>query len=301
MKLHTLTKIALLFILFFFYNSQYSLHAQEKYSTTDCKIFDTKRMKEISMEQLTKKLKGADVVFFGEEHNDSIGHLLELDLLRLLVDRYEKVALSLEMFQSDAQLVLDEYLSDLITEANFIKDGKLWNNYKDYEKLIAYAKEQKITVLAANAPSRYTNRVTRHGLESLAMLSSQAKELIAPLPIDTLSGRYYEKFNALMGGHQGFNGMKIYQSQTLWDATMAYRLSQLSTTPDLKILHITGRFHCDEKLGTYQQLQKYAPKLKLINISCFPQNDGEPQDPKEYQYLADFIIFTPAKQEGDLK
>ncbi|GAA4797914.1 hypothetical protein GCM10023231_28180 [Olivibacter ginsenosidimutans] len=275
------------------------LYAQET-SLTNFKIVDTKNNKEISLNQLTKKLKKADVIFFGEEHNDSIGHLLEFALLKQLYERYQQIGLSMEMFQSDTQLVLDEYLNDIITEANFRRDGKLWNNYDDYQKLITYAKENKIPVLAANAPSRYTNSVTRNGLQSLGILSDSAKQLIAPLPIDTLTGRYYEKFMALMGNHQAANGMNFYQSQNLWDATMAYRISNFNKQFQIKIVHITGRFHCDEKLGTYQQLQKYAPELKLVNISCFPNDstESQAQEKEENTTLADFIIYTtPHHQE----
>jgi len=255
------------------------------------KVFDSKANKEISLEQLSKKLKKIDVAFFGEEHNDSIGHVLEYDLLDLMVSRFREVALSMEMFQSDVQLILDEYLQNLITEKNFAKDAKLWNNYKDYERLIDYAKKHNLTVLAANAPSRYTNRVTQNGLESLTDLSDAAKVLIAPLPIDTLSGRYYEKFTELMGGHQRLHNLNMYQSQNLWDATMAYRISQLSKKKQ-KILHINGRFHSDEKLGTYQQLRKYSPELKLTNISCFAVNDLDRPDWENLKALADFIIIT---------
>src|SRR5690606_2589367 len=92
--------------------------------------------------------------------------------------------------------------------------------------LVEYAKAHGIPVLAANAPSRYTNRVTRDGLASLHVLNKSARSLLAPLPIDTLTGAYFEKFTGLMGGHGGMENLKIYQSQNLWDATMAYRISR---------------------------------------------------------------------------
>src|SRR5690606_31191000 len=158
---------------------------------------------------------------------------------------------SMEIFVSDDQLVLNEYLAGLITERNLSKDATLWDNYDDYRPMAEYAKDNGVPVLAANAPSRYTNRVTRLGLESLNVLDKSAKRLLAPLPIDTLTGRYHEKFAGLMGGHDGMGNMKIYQSQNLWDATMAYRISRFSKGKNVrKILHLNGRFHSDEQLGT---------------------------------------------------
>lgn len=210
------------------------------------KIYSVGRKQEVSLETMLNDLQKADVVFFGEEHNDSVAHVLQLNVLKGLYEyKKENLALSMEMFQSDVQLVLDEYRSGLIRETNLEKDGRLWKNYKDYRPMVEFAKENKLYILAANAPSRYTNRVTRNSLTSLTDLSKDAKALLAPLPIDTLTGRYYEKFSSLMGDHMG--SMKIYQSQNLWDATMAWRISRLAKEkPKKLILHLNGRFHTDE-------------------------------------------------------
>ncbi|WP_257657747.1 ChaN family lipoprotein [Parapedobacter lycopersici] len=258
------------------------------------RVFDTQAEKEISLSELVGSLQHTDVLFFGEEHNDSVAHALQYDVLKAMDERYETVALSMEMLVSDDQLVLNEYLGGLITERNFSKDAVLWNNYADYRPAVEYAKAHHLKVLAANAPSRYTNRVTREGLGSLDTLDEAAKMLLAPLPIDTLTGAYYEKFNGLMGEHgSGMANMKIYQSQSLWDATMAYRISQLAKrTPAVKILHLNGRFHSDEKLGTIAQLAKYAATLRVKNISCFPHEGFDKPQWETFRHLGDYVIIT---------
>lgn len=257
-------------------------------------IYDTERKAEITFAELTASIGHADIVFFGEEHNDSIAHVLQFELLKAMDERYAGVALSMEMLVSDDQLVLDEYLSGLITERNFNKDAVLWNNYTDYRPMVEYARENGLPVLAANAPSRYTNRVTRSGLESLNALDKSAKHLLAPLPIDTLTGRYYEKFTALMGGHESMGGLKIYQSQNLWDATMAYRISRFSKGRNIrKVLHLNGRFHSDERLGTVAQLRNYVSRrTSVVTISCFPDNGYNEPDWESFSHLGDFIILT---------
>ena len=42
--------------------------------------------REVRWEKLVKDVSKADVVFFGEQHNDPIGHWLELQLLKTLYD-----------------------------------------------------------------------------------------------------------------------------------------------------------------------------------------------------------------------
>lgn len=257
------------------------------------RIFDTRAQREITLEDLADALGDADVVFFGEEHNDAVTHVLQYELLKAMDDRYARVALSMEMLVSEDQLVLDEYLAGLITERNLSKDAVLWDNYKDYRPMVEYAKERGLAVLAANAPSRYTNRVTRDGLGSLEALGKAAKSLLAPLPIDTLTGAYYEKFSRLMGGHEGMGNLRIYQSQNLWDATMAYRIGKLLKKKSInKILHLNGRFHSDEQLGTVAHLRSYAPRASVTTISCFANEHIEQPDWPTFSHLGDFIILT---------
>ncbi len=262
-----------------------------------CKIYSISRKKEISLERLIKDLRKSDVVFFGEEHDDSIAHALQLKILEGLHKlQKEKLSLSMEMFQSDVQLVLDEYTAGLITEKNLQADARPWKNYADYRPLVEYARENRLYVLAANAPSRYTNRVSRGGLGSLDILPDEAKALLAPLPVDTLTGRYHEKFGVLMRGQghaSGIPPLKLYQSQNLWDATMAWRIARLSAKrPGGLILHLNGRFHSDERLGTYAHLKKYAPELNLRNISVFPHESFDNPDWTAWEHLADFIVIT---------
>jgi len=283
---HTIAAVAVLF-------SVAPLVARQD-PTTPYRIYDTRAEREISLPELVDAMQHVDVVFFGEEHNDSVAHVLQYELLRAMNERYDSVALSMEMLVSDDQLVLDEYLAGLITELNFRRDAVLWKNYDDYRPVVEYAKTQQLKVLAANAPSRYTNRVTRGGLESLEALSDAAKALLAPLPIDTLTGAYHEKFNTLLGEHQSMATLKIYQSQTLWDATMAYRIGRFAgELPGVKILHLTGRFHSDEKLGTVAQLARYAPALRVCNISCFSHMlfFDDPQW-ESFRHLGDYVILT---------
>lgn len=264
-------------------------------STRLYKIYSVEQKKEVSLKTMIDALSKANVVFFGEEHNDSVAHALQLQVLKGLYEHKKSdLALSMEMFQSDAQLVLDEYRTGLIRETNLEKDGRLWKNYKDYRPMVEFAKEKKLYILAANAPSRYTNRVTRNGLTSLNELGKDAKALLAPLPIDTATGRYHEKFTALMGEHMG--SMKIYQSQNLWDATMAWRISRLNKKEPKKLIyHLNGRFHTDEKLGTFAQLKHYAPKLKCMNISSFSDESFAAPNWSEWKNLGDFIIVTDPK------
>jgi len=264
------------------------------------KIYNTSTQKSASITDIIDKSSQADVLFFGEEHNDSTGHNLEYAIFKGLTEKYAgHTALSMEMFQTDCQLILNEYLSDAIREKNLISDARAWPNYTDYRPMLELAKLNHLPVIAANAPSRYTNMVTRNGLASLLQLSPQAKSYIAPLPIDTATGAYYDKFVKTMGGHEAMAGMQIYQSQNLWDATMAWSIAQFfKSHPQFKILQLNGGFHSEEKLGVVAQLKKYAPNMRVLTIAAYADDSFENPDWSKFKQMADYIILTDTKTDN---
>lgn len=257
------------------------------------KIYDVKKQKTIVVDDIITDMSKADVLFFGEEHNDSIGHYLEALIFKKMAIAYPgKAALTLEMFHTDVQPIINEYLNGSISEKNFIKEARAWNNYKDYRPMIEEAKKNKLAVIGGNAAARYSNAVTRSGIDILNTFPKESKQFMAPLPIDTAIGRYHDKFIETLGGHS-MGGMKVYQTQNFWDATMAWSIAKFAkTNKNVKIFQVNGRFHSDEKLGTLAKLKNYAPKLRILNIAAFSGEDFINPNWEKYKTLGDYIIVT---------
>src|SRR3989339_1159420 len=135
---------------------------------------------------MVEQLKNADIVFFGEQHNDPIAHWLQLEVTKSLFElKKENLVLGAEMFESDNQLIMDEFLSGIINEKKFEDEVRLWPNYKtDYRPLVRFAKENKLKFIAANIPRRYASLVADKGFEGLNSLSNEAQKYVSPLPID---------------------------------------------------------------------------------------------------------------------
>ncbi|MEM6783714.1 MAG: ChaN family lipoprotein [Bacteroidota bacterium] len=145
----------------------------------------------------------ADVVFLGEQHNDPVAHALQLDLLRAATEGERPVALSLEMFEQDVQLVLDEYLAGLIRERDFLAASRPWSNYDtDYRPLVEHAKEHGQAVIAANAPARYVRLVSQQGIEGLVALPAGAQaflpDSLAPAS-EALGAKFMDTMRSMMG------------------------------------------------------------------------------------------------------
>jgi uncharacterized iron-regulated protein len=141
-----------------------------------------------------------DVVFVGEQHDDPVSHFVEREVLKDMYNIYgQATALSMEMFSRDVQYIVDEYLAGLITDAHFQQSSSPWSNYvTDYKPQVDFAKENGLDVIAANAPRRYANRVTRLGRQSLMDLSDQALSYVAPLPYGGASEKYTAQWNKVM-------------------------------------------------------------------------------------------------------
>ncbi|MEN0051730.1 MAG: ChaN family lipoprotein [Bacteroidota bacterium] len=267
--------------------------------TVSYKIYSTENKQEISLEDLAAAVVETDVLVFGEQHDDSLAHALQDKIYAMLLDQYGTVTLSMEMFETDGQLILDEYLAGHITESKMTNDTRAWGNYQtDYRSMVELAKKKKQVVIAANAPRRYVNMVSRLGLASLGNLSKDSKKLIAKLPIDTKDEGYYKRFKEIMGGHMSSIGMNIYHAQCVWDATMADRIYQhWKKHKKERIFHLTGRFHSDYQQGTITQLRRLNKKIRVKNISCFPIPDFEQPNWDNYADLGDFLIVSQEKIE----
>ncbi|RDV17103.1 iron-regulated protein [Pontibacter diazotrophicus] len=257
----------------------------------------TKEGKNISYSKMLKELEKADVVLFGEQHNDPIAHWLQLELAKDLHQAHpQNFAIGVEMFEADVQLVLNEYLANLTPEANFEQESRPWPNYKtDYKPILRYAKENGIPVVATNVPRRYAAMVSAGSLSALGGISEEAKKYIAPLPIQVdmnLPG--YKRMMGMFGGstHGNTKSENIVQAQALKDATMAHFILE-QVKQDNKLLHINGAYHSDNFEGIGWYLKQGQPQLKTVTITTLLQDDLEKLS-EENKEKADYVIVVPA-------
>lgn len=162
----------------------------------------------IDLDAIVAAMDTVQVAFIGEQHDDPIAHALQATLLTeayaLARQQDRPMALSLEMFERDVQPIVDEYLAGLITEQHFRDDARPWQNYEtDYRPLVEFAKAHAMPVLAANAPRRYVNRVSRLGPDALADLPPTALATLPPLPYPGPSPAYREAWMSLMAEMMG--------------------------------------------------------------------------------------------------
>ena len=246
--------------------------------------------KKSSYKIMNKSAAKADVVFFGENHNDPISHWLQLELTKSLFEKHEEyLMLGAEMLESDDQLKLDEYLLGFIREKDFEKESKLWPNHKtDYKPLLSFAKENNLYFVATNIPRRFANMVYRFGIDTLEYLPETSKQFIAPLPIayDT-SLTCYKEISVMAGDHGGEN---LPKSQAIKDATMAHFIHK-NMKENTKFLHYHGSYHSKYHESIMWYLLQLNPDLDITTIEVVEQANISKFD-KELKGNADFFIVV---------
>ena len=249
--------------------------------------------KKASYGDVLKNCAKADVVLFGELHNSSIAHWLQLELTKDLIElNKQSIVLGAEMFENDDQLVLNEYLSGQIEARHFEKECKLWNNYStDYKPLLNLAKENDLPFIATNIPRRYASMVALKGFDALMKTTDEAKSYVAPLPIEvdsTLPG-YNQLLKMGMGPHG--NSENFMNAQAIKDATMAHNILQ-NWQKGKTFVHYNGAYHSNNFEGISWYLKKQNPDLKIVTISCVELDDLDALSDEDKK-LADFIISIP--------
>jgi len=247
----------------------------------------------VKYRKMINAAKNADVVLFGELHNNPISHWLELEITKDLYKvRNGNIIQGAEMFERDNQLIMNEYLKGEITQRNFKDQARLWSNYKtDYKPLVVFAREHKIPFIATDVPRRYASIVYKHGFAALDTLTAQAKSYMAPLPIPYDPNlKSYKDMLAMMKS-MGHNNPNLPKAQALKDATMAYAIAKYAGKGKL-FIHYEGSYHSDHYQGIVWYLNKYKPGLKIITISTVEQSDIDTLAKKSVN-LANFIVVVP--------
>ena len=246
--------------------------------------------KKITFEKMVKELQKLDLILFGEFHDNSIVHWLQLKTVKALVDK-KPLILGMEMFERDNQVYLNEYLSGKLSEEDFAKSARLWNNYKtDYKPIVDFAKENQIEVIASNVPRKYASLIYKQGEEALLDLPEEEKKWIAPLPFpyDATLPAYVKMMEMFKDSdHANPNFPK---AQAIKDATMGYSIVS-NFKPNNLFVHFNGSYHSNDYEGIYWYVKKYNPEIKIATITVLEKANIYEISSTEKQ-LADYIIIV---------
>jgi uncharacterized iron-regulated protein len=267
-----------------------SLSAQDKPAY---KVF-TGEGKKADYGDILKEASKADIVFFGELHDNPVAHWLELEITKdLFSEKGKSLVLAAEMFETDNQILIDEYFTGIIKEPSFESEVRLWKNYKtDYKPLLDFAKENGLKFVASNIPRRYASVVNSGGFEALEKISPEGLKFIAPLPVEyDPELACYKDMLSMGGGAMGHATENLPKAQAIKDATMANSIVKNRQEGET-VIHYNGSYHSDRYMGIIWYLNKYSPGLKIITITTVLQDVPDKIEEKNTG-MADFVVVIP--------
>lgn len=256
-----------------------------------------KEQGEVAFAEMIEQLAGYDVVLFGEFHNNSILHWLQLKTTQALYRKKgENLVLGAEMFERDNQQEINAYLLDTLNLEQLEERARLWKNFKtDYLPLLDFAKSENLAFIATNIPRRYAKMVAKNGLDSLKNLPDNDQTFIAKFPIKVdLKTPGYQEMKQLMENHVGDKIMNYIQAQAVKDVTMAEAILDHRKGEQL-FLHFNGNYHSKAYGGIYWYLKKRKAWLKGLKIAVITVA----QSPEKYLPVpnevvpTEFIIVVP--------
>ena len=114
-------------------------------------------------------MESSDVIFVAETHDNKKNHELQLDVIRSLRAKKIPLAIGLEMFQTDYQGHLDDWIEGRMTEQSFkAVYARNWSyDWSFYRDIFIFARDNRIPMIALNIPKEIVIKVARQGFASL--------------------------------------------------------------------------------------------------------------------------------------
>ncbi len=266
-------------------------HLPRSANGEDGVVLRVKDGKRISYGRLAEELKGIDLVFVGENHDNVAHHAAQLRIIDELHWREVPMALGLEMFPAKAQPELDAWLIDGLSDTVFKSlYREIWRMpWELYGAIFQRAKTWKIPLVGINVPRRVVQKVFKNGFTSLTPEERQELPSEVTCQIDP---NYREFIRQSFGRHSANGGGEFEhfcEAQMLWTKGMAMHLTNyLDIRPGRLVVVLTGASHALRN-GIPEQItleSNYTSRVVLPELHDLPRETVTLNE-------ADYLILDP--------
>ncbi len=253
-------------------------------------LFSTATGRPVTLAELVEDLGSADIIIFGERHDDTDDHTAQRTLLQAMKDSGISLALGLEMFTSDAQKKLDSWVEGKLSDRDLmLLFGEQWSPdyFALYKPLLYYARQEGIRLVGLNIPRELPSKVGREGFGSL---TRKERALVGELNCD-IDDNYKRVLSMALGHTEGDSEKfgRFCEAQVLWDASMAANAVKfMKANPKAKLMILAGTYHA-WKYGIPEQLSRISPFRTAVVL---PSSDSTFVNYKIISDQADFIWKT---------
>ncbi|HIJ87130.1 MAG TPA: ChaN family lipoprotein [Desulfuromonadales bacterium] len=202
----------------------------------------------VSFAQMMADVQSSDVTMVAETHDNKKHHELQLEIIRSFQAQKVSVAIGLEMFQTDYQKQLDDWIEGRIPEQVF-KDvyARNWSyDWFLYRELFLFARDNHIPMIALNVPKTIVFKVAKKGFESLTPEERRNLPLGVTCDINKPQTGFLKKTFEGVFGHEAKGQQFSYfcEAQAVRNSGMAMIIANNHKRyPDRKLVALAGTWH----------------------------------------------------------
>jgi uncharacterized iron-regulated protein len=277
-------------------------------------IWGVKTGRLLGFEELMQDLADRDVIYLGEEHHNQWHVEAALKVLTAL-SRDRRPILALEMFAWDGQGALNRYLADKEQPRDqFLKESRWEHNwggaFEDYEPLMTFARDHRLSVLALNPPRSLVRLVAKEGLAKALAEPSMAEWGMTeePFPEDPAYREMIVKpLRQCHGGLTDQAYQRMYEASMFRDEGMAKTISaafvQFRAGVDSDrgpIVSYMGGGHIQYQLPVPNRVVRRSGRVRqaTIYLTSFEPERADDIRALMKEPVADYLWLTPLGAHG---
>lgn len=256
-------------------------------------IYDARQKGAISFGQLIDRLLEADLVCVGEKHDSEPHHRLQLQIIRALFARDDRLGVGMEMFQRPFQGAIDAYFQGKSSEREFLKASEYFErwgyDWDLYRPIVEFSRKNAVPLAALNAPRELTSKLGKVGWDGL---TPDEKKQLGDIDFQVKEHRayWYERLAKLHGRPDAPAAEKerSYQVMTAWDEYMAASAAQFQQARKLRrLVVLAGSGHIERGFGIpLRAAKRTAGRVLTVRVETGATLEQITADP-----AADFVVL----------
>ncbi len=228
------------------------------------------------------EMKDSRFIYVGESHDNMTMHDIQFKVIRGLFEQDPAVAIGLEMLPAECQPVLDEWTQGVLSKEEFLRQVNWYvhwsKNFGYYEKILDFARENRIPVFGLNAPRDVISKIRMRGWEAL----TDEEKILVPDPDvsnedhRTLIRTIFESSeipHAMKGAglDKMFDG--LYRAQSAWDEVMAANAIRGAERENRRMVVLAGSGHFLYNLGINRRVyeRNRLPYRTVVALELAPE------------------------------
>lgn len=202
----------------------------------------------VTFEQMIAEAQNSNVIMIAETHDNKNHHELQLEIIRSFQSKKLPLAIGLEMFQTDYQKQLDDWIEGKLPEQNFKEVyAKNWSyDWSLYREIFVFARDNRIPMVALNVPKKIVYKVAKSGFESLTPDERRNLPLGITCEINAPQTVFLKKTFEGVFRHEAKGRQFAYfcEAQAVRNSGMAQVIAQFQKkNPGRKLVALAGTWH----------------------------------------------------------